>query len=178
MPCWHCLFFPSWLESLGPPNTWSDPSRPASAFPATSWSRMAEASTWMTPPTCRQLTFRMPEYRATKPVIPATRTMCSTAASERSSAACITWAQYVTGPKQPLHLYHPYNNRECLHCHEGARSFEQGTTHNADPEIMQQIRDNKMSCLSSGCHETIHNVAQLNNVKYWKPQHPLPSYPK
>ena len=88
------------------------------------------------------------------------------------------WAQYVTGPKTPLHLYHPYNNRECLHCHEGARSFEQGTTHNADPEIMQQIRDNKMSCLASGCHDSIHNVAQLGNVKYWKPQHPLPSFPK
>ena len=88
------------------------------------------------------------------------------------------WVQYVTGPKLPLHLYTAYNNRECLHCHEGARSFEQGATHNADPEIMQQIRDNKMSCLSSGCHDTIHNVAQLNNVKYWKPQHPLPSFPK
>jgi cytochrome c-type protein NapC len=88
------------------------------------------------------------------------------------------WVQYVTGPKQPLHLYHPYNTRECLHCHEGARSFEQGATHNADPEIMQQIRDNKMSCLSSGCHDTIHNVIQLSNVKYWKPQHPLPGFPK
>jgi cytochrome c-type protein NapC len=86
--------------------------------------------------------------------------------------------QYVTGPKPPVHLYTPYNNRECLHCHEGARSFEQGATHNADPEIMQQIRDNKMSCLSSGCHDTIHNVAQLNNVKYWKPQHAFPDYPK
>ena len=88
------------------------------------------------------------------------------------------WVQYVTGPKPPLHLYDAYNNRECLHCHEGARSFEQGATHNADPEIMQQIRDNKMSCLSSGCHDTIHNVTQLNNVKYWKPQHPLASFPK
>jgi cytochrome c-type protein NapC len=88
------------------------------------------------------------------------------------------WVQYVTGPKPPVHLYTLYNNRECLHCHEGARSFEQGATHNADPEIMQQIRDNKMSCLSSGCHDTIHNVAQLNNVKYWKPQHAFPDYPK
>jgi cytochrome c-type protein NapC len=90
------------------------------------------------------------------------------------------YIQYFGTPPRPedIQLYKPYNNRECLHCHEGSRSFEQGTTHNADPEIMQQIRDNKMSCLSSGCHDTIHNVAQLSNVKSWKPQHPLPSYPK
>jgi cytochrome c-type protein NapC len=88
------------------------------------------------------------------------------------------WAQYVTGPKQPLHLYNPYNNRECLHCHEGARSFEQGTTHNADPEIMQQIRENKMSCLTSGCHDIAHNVAGLEKAKFWQPPHPLQKPPR
>jgi hypothetical protein len=25
-----------------------------------------------------------------------------------------------------IRLYDPYNNRECLHCHLGARSFEEG----------------------------------------------------
>ena len=88
------------------------------------------------------------------------------------------WAQYISGLKQLFHLYHSYNNRECLHCHEDTRSFEQKTTHNADPEIMQQIRNNKVSCLSSGCHDTIHNVTQLDNVKYWKPERPLPGFPK
>jgi cytochrome c-type protein NapC len=87
------------------------------------------------------------------------------------------WVQYTSKPQPPLHLYQPYNNRECLHCHEGARSFEQGTTHNADPEILQQIRDNKFSCLTSGCHDMVHNVTQLQKVKYWKPEH-SPSPPK
>jgi cytochrome c-type protein NapC len=87
------------------------------------------------------------------------------------------WVQYIGKPHQPVRLYNPYNNRECLHCHEGARSFEEGATHNADPEMMQQIRDNKLSCLTSGCHDTVHNVSQLSNVKFWTPKH-SPQPPK
>jgi cytochrome c-type protein NapC len=79
------------------------------------------------------------------------------------------YAQYVTGPQQPLKLYHPYNNRECLHCHEGSRSFEQGAVHTADPQTMADIKANKISCMTSGCHDTIHNVKQLNQMKFWKP---------
>ena len=79
------------------------------------------------------------------------------------------YAQYVTGPQQPLKLYHPYNNRECLHCHEGSRSFEQGAVHTADPQTMADIKSNKISCMTSGCHDTIHNVKQLNQMKFWKP---------
>jgi hypothetical protein len=30
------------------------------------------------------------------------------------------------------------------------------------------VKANKMSCLSSGCHDVVHNVEQLNNVKFWK----------
>jgi cytochrome c-type protein NapC len=77
------------------------------------------------------------------------------------------YVQYLGNPKPPLHLYHPYNNRECLHCHLGARSFEEGATHNADPEIMKGIKSNEMSCLTSGCHDQIHNTTKLDNVKYW-----------
>ena len=79
------------------------------------------------------------------------------------------YAQYVTGPQQPIKLYHPYNNRECLHCHEGSRSFEQGALHTVDPQTMADIKSNKLSCMASGCHDTIHNVKQLDRVKFWKP---------
>jgi hypothetical protein len=79
------------------------------------------------------------------------------------------YAQYVSKPQQPIKLYHPYNNRECLHCHEGSRSFEQGALHTADAQTMADIKSNKLSCLSSGCHDTIHNVKDLDHVKYWKP---------
>ena len=79
------------------------------------------------------------------------------------------YAQYVTGPNQPIKLYHPYNNRECLHCHEGSRSFEQGALHTVDPQTMADIKSNKLSCTSSGCHENIHDVTHLDQKKFWKP---------
>jgi cytochrome c-type protein NapC len=76
---------------------------------------------------------------------------------------------YAGTPANPIRLYEPFNNRECLHCHLGARSFEQGVVHNADQETMLAIKSNKISCMSSGCHDVIHNVAQLDKLKYWKP---------
>lgn len=79
------------------------------------------------------------------------------------------YVQYLGTPPQHIQLYSPYNNRECLHCHLGARSFEQGAVHNADPQIMADIKSNKLSCVSSGCHDTVHNVANLDKVKFWTP---------
>jgi cytochrome c-type protein NapC len=76
---------------------------------------------------------------------------------------------YIGHPANPIRLYEPLNNRECLHCHLGARSFEQGAVHTADLQTMADIKSNKLSCVSSGCHDTVHNVAQQDKVKYWKP---------
>jgi nitrate/TMAO reductase-like tetraheme cytochrome c subunit len=77
------------------------------------------------------------------------------------------YAQYLGKPQQPIKLYQPFNNRECLHCHQGARSFEQGTTHSA---IMDDIKSNQLSCVTSGCHDTVHNVAHLGQTKMWSPK--------
>lgn len=66
-----------------------------------------------------------------------------------------------------ISLYEPYNNRQCLHCHLGSRSFEEGATHNLDPATLPAIKANKLSCISSGCHETVHDVAKLNEQKFW-----------
>lgn len=74
------------------------------------------------------------------------------------------YAQYLGTPMQPLHLYVPYNNRECLHCHLGARSFEESPTHTA---LRDDLVSNQASCLTSGCHDTVHNVAGLDKVKFW-----------
>jgi nitrate/TMAO reductase-like tetraheme cytochrome c subunit len=79
------------------------------------------------------------------------------------------YVQYLGTPPQSIKLYSPYNNRECLHCHLGARSFEQGAVHTADTQTMADIKSNKLSCVSSGCHSTVHNVANLNKVKFWSP---------
>lgn len=79
---------------------------------------------------------------------------------------------YLGKPPAPdkIKLYEPYNNRECLHCHLGARSFEQGAVHNADPDLLPAIKANKVSCISSGCHEIVHNVTALDKVKMWAGQ--------
>jgi cytochrome c-type protein NapC len=74
------------------------------------------------------------------------------------------YVQYLSTPMKPIHLYVPYNNRECLHCHLGARSFEASPTHTA---LHDDLVSNRMSCLSSGCHDTVHNVAGLDTVKLW-----------
>lgn len=76
---------------------------------------------------------------------------------------------YFSTPPAPeeIKLYEAFNNRECLHCHLGARSFEEGVVHNADPATLPAVKANRLSCISSGCHETVHSVATLNNVKFW-----------
>jgi cytochrome c-type protein NapC len=80
------------------------------------------------------------------------------------------YVHYLGTPPAPeaIRLYDPYNNRECLHCHLGARSFEEGAVHTADPDLLPAVKANKVSCVSSGCHEVVHNVGSLNNVKFWK----------
>ena len=68
-----------------------------------------------------------------------------------------------------LRLYAPYNNRECLHCHEGARSFEEGVSHNLEPQTLPTVKSNQMSCLTSGCHDKVHAVATLKDKTFWEP---------
>jgi cytochrome c-type protein NapC len=82
------------------------------------------------------------------------------------------YVYYLTKPPAPenIKLHEPFNNRECLHCHLGARSFEQGAVHNADPDLLPAIKANKVSCISSGCHEVVHNVGTLGKVKMWAGQ--------
>jgi cytochrome c-type protein NapC len=78
------------------------------------------------------------------------------------------YVQYFGKAPEKIKLYNAYNNRECLHCHNGSRSFEEGATHNQDEKTLGLIRSNKLSCSSTGCHENIHMVGQLKDLSYWK----------
>lgn len=80
------------------------------------------------------------------------------------------YVHYLGTPPAPeaIRLYDPFNNRECLHCHLGARSFEEGAVHTADPALLSAVKANKVSCVSSGCHDVVHNVGSLNKEKFWK----------
>ena len=55
-----------------------------------------------------------------------------------------------------------------MHCHLGARSFEEGAVRTADSALLPAVKANKTSCLSGGCHEVVHNVGSLKDVKFWK----------
>jgi cytochrome c-type protein NapC len=81
------------------------------------------------------------------------------------------YVQYLGTVPNPseIKLYTPYNNRECLHCHEGARNFEEGVVHSADEDTLEAIKANKLSCISSGCHDKVHEVGGLNGAKMWSP---------
>ena len=52
------------------------------------------------------------------------------------------YVYYLGTPPSPenIKLYEPYNNRECLHCHAGARSFEEGAVHTADPDCYLRLK--------------------------------------
>lgn len=75
---------------------------------------------------------------------------------------------YIGSPSQPIKLYQPYNNRECLHCHLGARGFEESEAHTKAPDAMKQMKANQLGCASTGCHNIVHNVGQLKEAAYWK----------
>ena len=80
------------------------------------------------------------------------------------------WVQYAgTVPKpEEIKLYTPFNNRDCLHCHLGSRQFEEVTSHHKTPELLDSIKAGTRSCISSGCHDTIHDVGSLKDATFWK----------
>jgi hypothetical protein len=79
------------------------------------------------------------------------------------------YVQYLGKIPDQIHLYTPYNNRECLHCHGGARNFAETSAHREKPETLTQIRGDQLSCLGSACHPMTHDVAALAKLKLWSP---------
>ena len=77
------------------------------------------------------------------------------------------YVQYVSTPPDPasIRIQGGFKNAQCLHCHLGARSFEENPVHAA---IMDSLTSNQMSCPTSGCHDTAHDVANLAREKFWK----------
>jgi cytochrome c-type protein NapC len=76
------------------------------------------------------------------------------------------YMQYISTP--PAHIAIPggYNNHQCLRCHRGARNFEEDTTHQA---LMDSLTSNQMSCITSGCHDAVHNGGDVSHLKMWRP---------
>lgn len=76
------------------------------------------------------------------------------------------YMQYVSTPPAQITIPGGFKNAQCLHCHLGARDFENNPIHQA---IMSSLVSNQMSCTTSGCHDTIHDISSLGHVKFWSP---------
>ena len=69
---------------------------------------------------------------------------------------------YYTGQTPDvIELYKPYHNRECLHCHAGARRFEDLHAHD-----MKELVGNEISCMS--CHGQAHEIHNLAGATLWR----------
>ena len=75
------------------------------------------------------------------------------------------YVQYAGKAPDELSLYGPYQNRECLHCHEGARRFVESPFHADD---LEELRSSQISCLTSGCHDRSHAIQSLDELKTWE----------
>jgi len=79
------------------------------------------------------------------------------------------YMQYFGKIPDKIELYEPYKNRECLHCHGGARTFEEGATHNMEDGRLELIKSGELSCLTTGCHDAGHGVKDLASKTFWTP---------
>lgn len=73
------------------------------------------------------------------------------------------FVHYLGTMPEKLELYSPYSNRECLHCHEAARSFEELPDHR---DVRQELVSGKTSCLE--CHDLVHEAASLGELEMWE----------
>jgi nitrate/TMAO reductase-like tetraheme cytochrome c subunit len=83
------------------------------------------------------------------------------------------WVYYTHSAPDTIKLYHPYNNRECLHCHGGSRKFEAVDAHKDTDTTLAALVHGQVSCLTSGCHDVAHEVHSLADAEFW----PGPKFP-
>ena len=73
------------------------------------------------------------------------------------------FVHYLGDIPEQLELYSAYSNRECLHCHEEARSFEESEGH---IDIRQELATGDTTCLE--CHDFVHDIPDLDQFEMWE----------
>ena len=73
------------------------------------------------------------------------------------------WVNYVGTIPEKLELYQAFNNRECLHCHSGVRSYSENELHS---DILKDLESNEVACLD--CHEMAHDIENLRSHGRWE----------
>ena len=58
---------------------------------------------------------------------------------------------------EKIELYSPFADRECLHCHQGARGYETLPKH---VEARERLQNGELRCFS--CHFLKHSVHELD----------------
>lgn len=76
--------------------------------------------------------------------------------------------QYLGTVPDTVQLYEPFNNRECLHCHQDSRRFIAEDAHTEADTTMASMLANRLSCMSSGCHDAIHDAQDVAEMDLWK----------
>jgi len=71
---------------------------------------------------------------------------------------------YIGTVPKTIHLKGKYSNLQCLHCHLGTRNFEE---HLNQMPPLGELTTNHISCISSGCHDMIHNASEVGRLKMW-----------
>jgi nitrate/TMAO reductase-like tetraheme cytochrome c subunit len=71
------------------------------------------------------------------------------------------YVNYLGTIPEQIELYEPFRNLECLHCHEGARSFL-----DFHGDMMAELESNETSCLE--CHDQIHSVPEVDELEKWE----------
>lgn len=77
------------------------------------------------------------------------------------------YVHYLGDIPDQIELYTPYQNRECLHCHGESRLWAESWAHADD---LEALRSGATSCMESGCHDVMHEVAELDGVELWDPE--------
>jgi cytochrome c-type protein NapC len=73
------------------------------------------------------------------------------------------WVHYVGEAADPIELYQPYPNSNCLHCHDDARNYLEARGHQ---EILPELRAGTTSCLK--CHAVAHDFESVEAGRLWQ----------
>lgn len=77
------------------------------------------------------------------------------------------YVNYLGTAPAKIELYEPFQNRECLHCHAGARGYVETEGHE---DQLEDFASEKTSCIE--CHSDIHDVAHIAEQTLWKEPKP------
>ena len=75
------------------------------------------------------------------------------------------WHNFWGSASDPVELYEPYENRACLKCHRGARSYEEQAAHTP---FRGDLLAGAKSCLM--CHNLVHEITKLDRFQRWDPE--------